>query len=51
VTYTVAIGQPVQGQTPNTARPAFKYRTVGPGQGRVTTAPKPMFRWKTQGSS
>lgn len=47
VTYTTAIGQPVQGQTPNTQR---NFRPRGPiAAARVTTNPRPIFAWKVQG--
>jgi hypothetical protein len=47
VTYTPAVGQPVQGETPAT-RTTFRPR--GPiAQGRITRQPRPMFSWKVQG--
>ena len=51
VTYTVAIGQPVQGQTPNTSAARMRRQQPrGPiAQGRVTTSPRPRFNWKKQG--
>lgn len=54
VTYTPAIGSPVQGQTPNTILTGAKRkRTIHPkgpvAQARITTNPKPVFFWKKQG--
>lgn len=47
VTYTPAVAQPVQGETPRT-RWTFNPRAPI-AQARVTNQPKPLFRWKVQG--
>lgn len=54
VTYTPAIGQPVQGQTPRTSAARMRASQSRPGvvplgSARVTTQPRPIFAWPVQG--
>lgn len=55
ITYTPAIGQPVQGQTPNTSARAMTRSGASPrvaplASARVTNQPRPRFRWNVQGT-